>query len=351
MVWIDSTQETAKNPAILQYLTKDPNLCGASIIFLWSGIDKGPSAAPNQYEWKVIENAIAPWIAAKKFANLLFIGVNEIGATDTATPAWVLSQTGVNAVDTIACPNPGIGKPVPPTPVYWEPGYSNPWRAFVKAVIEKYGSDPRIGYMRFGLGAGAEDFPQHGADGNCFTNWNSNGITLSAKSWASYSAALARYIGRTARANSSSVRQIVALNPFDDPSAPFPVANRVAAAAAAVGVGFGTENLGSGDYGYVVQSCTQDVSVPYWCAAYDAHAGIVPEEFQPINFTLQPGTHIAPLPTLLPYAMDNHAQIFELYPQEWLTADDSAYPTYAAHHAAWKRTLTKAAAILGVSAP
>lgn len=345
MVWIDSTQETTKFPAILKYLTKDPNLCGASIVFLWSGIDKGPSAA-QQYDWTLIENAIAPWVAVGKRANLLFTGVNEIGAVDTATPNWVLSQTGADHVDTVPCANPGIPKPVPPTPVYWEQGYSNPWRAFIKAVIQQYGKDPRIGYMRFGLGAGAEDFVQHGADGNCFTAWNSQ-YGLTAKSWATFSGSLTRYIGRTARANGSTVQQIVALNPFHDTAAPYPVSNYVANAAAAVGVGFGTENLGSGNYGSVVQSCTQDSSVPYWCAAFNAHAGQVPEEFQPINFTLEPHTDIAPLPKLLPYAMQNHAQIFELYPDEWLTADDPSFSTYKTHHVAWARTLTNAAAILG----
>jgi hypothetical protein len=347
MVWIDSTQETTKDPSILQYLSTDPNVCGASIIFLWSGIDKGP-AAPQQYKWSIIENTIGPWVAAGKFANLLFIGVNEVGTADTATPPWVLAQTGPNAVDTVPCPNPGKGNAGPPTPVYWEPGYGNPWRAFIKAVVAQYGKDPRIGYMRFGLGAGAEDFPQHGADANCFKTWNSK-YGLTAKSWAKFSAGLTRYIGRTSHASGATVQQIVALNPFSDPQAPYPVADHVANAASAVGVGFGTENLGSGNYGYVVQSCTKDDGVPYWCAAYDAHAGQVPEEFQPINFTLQKGTHIAPLPTLLRYAMYNHAQIFELYPQEWLTADDGSYPTYPAHHVAWQRALTRAAAILGTS--
>ncbi len=344
MVWLYSTVEVKKNPAILRYLTKDPNLCGASIVVLWSGIDKGPTAG-RQYDFSVVERAIAPWAAVHKRVNLLFDGTNEVGPTDTATPAWVLAQTGSNAVDVVPCPDPGPGSVGPPTPVYWEPGYSTPYRAFIAAAIKRYGRDPRIGYMRFGLGAGAEDFPQHGADGACFPAWQKYG--LSAKYWAEFSASLTRYIARTSKDAGATVQQLVALNPFADAAAPYPVADRVAAAAAANGVGFGTENLGSGNYGSVVEPCTKNASVPYWCAAFTAHAGAVPLEFQPINFTLQAGTKIAPLPQLLPYAMANHAQIFELYPQEWLTADDPSYPTYAAHHAAWKRALDTAAAILG----
>jgi hypothetical protein len=341
MVWVHSTDETTKQPAILKYLAKDPNLCGASIVVLWSGIDKGPKAA-QQYDFKVIEKAIQPWIAAGKIVNLLLDGTNEVGPTDTATPPWVLAQTGSNHVDLVPCPNPGSGSVGPPTPVYWEPGYSNPYRAFIHAIIRRYGTDPHVGYIRFGLGAGAEDFPQHGADGNCFPAWQKYG--LSAKFWAQFSSNLTEYIAEEAQHKHATVQQMVALNPFSDPSAPYDVANAVAETAATNGVGFGTENLGSGNYGSVVEACTDS---QYWCEAFQTYAGKVPLEFQPINFTLQPGTHIAPFPKLIAYAMYNHAQIFEIYPQEWLTADDPYFTTYAAHHTAWKAAFNKAARVLG----
>ncbi|HEY1977589.1 MAG TPA: hypothetical protein VGG89_13625 [Candidatus Baltobacteraceae bacterium] len=344
MVWIDSTRLTTANPDILEYLPSDPKLCGASIDFLWSGIDKGPTAA-HQYHWSLVEKTIAPWIAAGKRANMLFIGVNEAGSIDTATPSYVL--TGPNPVPTVAaCTSPGPGiNPGPPTPIYWNPRYKGPWRAFIAAVIKKYGRDSRIGYMRFGLGAGAEDFAQHGADGNCFPAWQQHGLS-GARFWATFSADLTRYIGRTSRANRSTVQQIVALNPFMDTASPYPVASAVASAAAGVGVGIGTENLGSGNYGSTPEPCT---NAEYWCGAFNAAAGTVPEEFQPINFTLDTKITIAPLTSLLPYAMLNHAQIFELYPQEWLTADDPQYPTYCQYHRAWQKTLSQAADILGRS--
>jgi hypothetical protein len=309
---------------------------------LWSGIDKGPSVHP-QYDFSPIERAIKPWIAAGKTVNLLLVGTDEVGATDNATPAWVLAQTGSNHVDLVPCADPGGTHVVPPTPVYWEQGYVTPWHKFISAVIEHYGSNANVGYMRFGIGAGAEDFPQHGADGNCFPAWQKYG--LSAKFWAQYSAKLTGFIAATARRYDSTVQQLVALNPFSDPAQPFNVQDEVANVAAADGVGFGTENLGSGHYGRVVEKCTSE----YWCRAFTTHAGQVPLEFQPINFTLQPGTNIAPLPKLLAYAMYNNAQIFEIYPQDWLTADDPHYSTYAAHHVAWKNAFTKAAAILGGS--
>ncbi len=343
MVWLDSVDAAKNDPAILKYLRTDPNLCGASIVVLWSAIDHGP-ASSNQYDFQPIERAMAPWIAAGKIVNLLFTGVDEVGPTDRATPAWVLAQKGANHVDVVPCPNPGSGSVGPPTPVYWEQGYSTPWRAFIAAVIRRYGGDSHLGYIRFGLGAGAEDFPQHGADGNCFAAWQAYG--MSATFWAQYSANLTEYIASRAHRHHPGVQQIVALNPFSDPAAPFDVAYAVATAAARNGVGFGTENLGSGHYGRVIEACTTS---EYWCKSFTTYAGTVPLQFQPINFTLQPGAHVAPLPDLLAYAIFNHAQLFEIYPQDWLTADDPNYPTYAAHHAAWKRAFTQAAAILGGS--
>ncbi len=343
MVWLDSVDKTKNEPDIVKYLSADHNLCGASIVVLWSGVDKGPNSKP-QYDFDPIERAMRPWIHAKKIVNLLFVGTDEVGKTDNATPVWVLAQTGPNHVDLVPCANPGGSVVVPPTPVYWEQGYATPWHKFITAVIERYGNNTNIGYMRFGLGAGAEDFPQHGADGNCFGAWKPYG--LSAKFWAQFSSRLTGFIAAGAQRHHSTVQQLVALNPFSDPAKPFDVATEVANVAAADGVGFGTENLGSGNYGWIVEACT---SSEYWCHAFQTHAGQVPLEFQPINFTLQTGTHIAPLPKLLAYAMYNDAQVFEIYPQDWLTADDPSYSTYAAHHRAWKRAFRKAAAILGGS--
>jgi hypothetical protein len=343
MVWLYSVDETKKQPDILKYLRSDRALCGASIVVQWSEVDKGPNA-PRQYDFTAVERAMKPWIAAKKTVNLLFAGTNEIGSEDTATPAWVLAQTGRNRVRLIPCKDPGNGLTAPPTPVYWQSGYAVPWRRFITAAIARYGNDPDVGYMRFGLGAGAEDFPQHGADGNCFAAWQPYG--LSARFWARFSSRLVGFIAADARRHHSKVEQLVALNPFSDPARPFDVAGEVADVAAAHGVGFGTENLGSGPYGWTVEPCTPR---EYWCRAFQTHVGQVPLEFQPINFTLQPGTHIAPLPKLLRYGVYNGAQVFEIYPQDWLTADDPGYPTYAAHHVAWKKGLMKAAALLGGS--
>jgi hypothetical protein len=183
-VWIHNFLPASEQAAIDKYVVPDPTACGASIVVLWSQIDKGPSAK-QQYHFETIEQAIAPWAAVHKKVNLLFAGASETGATDTATPAWVLAQTGSNAVPLVTCSDPGEGQGVSaPAPVYWDPGYATPYRAFAAAVVKKYGNDGRVGYMRFGIGMGAEDYVQHGADGACASLWAPYG--LSASFWASY---------------------------------------------------------------------------------------------------------------------------------------------------------------------
>ena len=346
MVWIDSLAEIKSQPEILKYLPSDSRLCGASILVMWSAIDRGPSVKP-QYDFAPLEVAMAPWLKANKMVNILVAGVNEVGPVDTATPAWVLAQSGANEVHVVPCSNPGGGQEAgPPTPVYWEPGYRRPWGAFIAAMIRKYGSNPHIGYIRFGLGAGAEDFPQHGADANCFAAWAAYG--LSAKRWATYSTSLVSEIAAESRRNSAQVQQLVALNTFDDPQHPFDVVGAVARSAYDNAIGFGTENLGSGNYGTTTVACANNSPVPYWCHAFDEYAGKVPLQFQPISWTLNPAfPKLAPLTQLLPYALYNHAQIFELYYQEWLTADDPVWPTYHAHHVAWSKALASAARALG----
>lgn len=70
---------------------------------------------------------------------------------------------------------------VPPTQVYWEAGYHDNWKKFIKAAILKYQDDPRIAYMRFGTGVSGESDQVVGASNepSCVTAWNSYGMSYS----------------------------------------------------------------------------------------------------------------------------------------------------------------------------
>jgi hypothetical protein len=348
-VWIHNFLPATELAAIRKYVIPDSTVCGASIVVLWSQVDRGPGVSP-QFDFTSLNEAIYPWAKAGKPVNLLFAGASETGANDTATPTWVLAQAGSNAVPLISCPDPGAGQKVSaPAPVYWLPGYATPYRKLIRRVIAKFGNDPRIGYIRFGIGMGAEDYVQHGADGACAPNWAPYG--LSATFWGAYSSRLVTFVASLHPAH----QIMIALNNFAGDGAPgskTAVPNVVAATAAAAGIGFGTLNLGAFGGAHVNQSCTLDTPFPpYWCNAFDSHAGAVPLMFQTITFSFNPEQpSVAPLGQLLGYAKTNHAQAFELYPDEWLGADDPSWPTYAAHHAYLAATL-KAAALWTGGAP
>ncbi len=54
------------------------------------------------------------------------------------------------------------------------------------------------------------------------------------------------------------------------------------------------------------------------------------------------------LPPQLTYVVtQTHAQVIELYPQEWLVADDPAWPTFPQYHVAYAQALARAASEVG----
>jgi hypothetical protein len=58
---------------------------------------------------------------------------------------------------------------------------------------------------------------------------------------------------------------------------------------------------------------------------------------------------MGPLPPLLQAGLTVHAQIFELYAQDWLIAFNPQYPGYAQYHAAYAQAIASAAAVVGTA--
>ena len=50
---------------------------------------------------------------------------------------------------------------------------------------------------------------------------------------------------------------------------------------------------------------------------------------------------------MLPFAVAQKVQIFELYPQDWLVAYDQLTPGYPKYHQEYQRMLEDAAKVLG----
>lgn len=312
---------------IAHYLLSDPTVCGADLVVPWSAVDRGPGRHPR-FDWATIDRAAAPWFSAHRMVNLIVWGVAETVSQQfgqPVTPPYVLKQ-----VHTVQC-----SSRLPATPVYWESAYRDNFHAFMRAVAAHYGHDSRIGYIRFGIGAGGEDYPANGLRGSCLARWRARG--LSAQRWQSYSLGMIHFESTL----HVRVQLMVGLNGLSGtPGAALPDA--VAAAAASHGIGIGIQGLAAGTMQAVQagRSCYAN-----WCALFDRFAGRVPLEVQ--TFTRSNPAGAGPtgaLPPLLSFALGLHAQIFELYPEEWLVADDPSFPGYAQAHAAYHTALTQAAA-------
>ena len=85
---------------------------------------------------------MGPWLAAGKRVNLVMWATGYNGRSK-ATPDYVFEKGQFR----FECPNFGR------VPVFWEKDFMKNYQAFMAAAVEKYGSNPQVGYIRtFGLG-------------------------------------------------------------------------------------------------------------------------------------------------------------------------------------------------------
>ena len=292
----------------------------------WSQVDHGPGAHPR-YDWSTVKQQIAPWEAAGKTVNLIVWGASETPGVQRSTPQWVQSQ-----VQMINC----AGALTEPTPVFWQPGYMHNWQAFIKTTVAEFGSDPHVGYLRFGLGTGGEGLVSPAIkQPACAAQWDAAGYRTE---YPAYTRAMIRFEGSL-----HSPKQLdVGLNTFDGVPAPTTVGREAARA----GLGIGMQGLQARDVVDVQDHLPCAVN---WCAAFDQEAGKIPLHLQPLNATQPAGGQIGPLPPLLQTGLALHAQIFELNPQDLLTAFDPQWPAYPQYHLGYAQAIEAATAVVGTA--
>src|SRR5581483_3313815 len=110
-VWNPNHLVKFQAPLAADVIGKDPTLCGASLVILWSDLEP----TKGNFKWDVITNAAAPYTSKGLTVNLLFAAVTE-GTTNNVTPTWVTDpkSAGGDGVPTITCP---AGTAV--IPVFW----------------------------------------------------------------------------------------------------------------------------------------------------------------------------------------------------------------------------------------
>ena len=335
----------------------DPDFCGASIVVVWSDVE----ASKGDYDWAAIDTLIKPYARPGVRVNLLLSDASEECCTNTETPAWIFTQEGVGQV---RCPNQ------PPYPNWLDPTFEKYYKAFIDAMIAHYssgGGDPyasSIGYMRFGIGAGVEAYPGHlegmGTTPHpCLNAWASATPPFSYDAWLQYTLGIVHNLAQQTTDKQLMISlNYVSMYDSSNPNDAYSYADAVAAVAAPLGIAMGVQNLGISFDGTPVagakvapQACNPSAQSEdiYWCQVYMRHNGVVPFEFQPIVSPIDPGGYDLTIAHLFQYGMDNNAQIFEIYPQDWVFKDDPAeYPSFtAATQAEYDAAFSATSLILG----
>jgi hypothetical protein len=225
---------------------------------------------------------------------------------------------GSNSANYVTC-NPSNAAGPQRIPNYFASAFQSNYQNFIKAAIAHYGSNSQVGYIRFGLGRGGETIPVGDWDSgdSCsqqFAAWGLTDATINT-TWEPY---LQSMLSFEAANNASNVQLMVGITPMNGAGVP----DFVAQSAAHLNIGFGSQGLQSSDVG----NCSE--STADWCELFTQYSGQVPLELQTIGQSCPQSPTSCPtgsLVTLLPFAVQNHATILELYYEDWLTAFDPSY--------------------------
>jgi uncharacterized membrane protein len=310
------------------YIFNNASVTGATLGIEWAGSDQGPSAGSSQYDWTYPDAQLTAWVQAGKKVNFV-VWANADNASNTCGPeaSYGTNNTGNCAIPTYVWTALGASNTTTcatqfgtqQMPNYLDAAFQSNYQKFMAAMIQHYTNNPSIGYIRFGLGHGGESLP--------VANWNDtttacgqayvNTWGLTIQNWESYLASMLNYEGSL----DSSVQLMVGVTPMGNPGTQVP--DFAAPVAVQNNIGFGSQGLELSD----VNNCPG--STADWCDLFAQFTGQVPLELQTYAQSCSDNTcTTGSLVNLIPFAASNHATIFELYYQDWLTAFDPNYPGY-----------------------
>ena len=310
--------DVRKQARSTQLLVHNQVVCGANFFLVWNEIDRGPDANPR-YDFSAADERMAPWLAAGKRVNLI-TWATSYSERAKATPEYVFSK-----VASVECQNGRV-------PVFWEKDFITNYQAFMKAVVEKYGTNPSVGYIRFGLGLGGETFPA------CMYALKSHGFSPGV--WQKYIFEMLDY----EKSLNSPKQLMVGINSFGQPPN-LEFADAVAERAMRNGIAFGSQGLSMEDAQKEESGSACEVD---WCKNFKKHQGVVALELQTRKAS-NPARDgmIGSMVDLLPFALRMHTQILEIYPEDWYIAYDPQSPDYAQYHEEYQRAYESAAKVLG----
>ncbi len=313
VVLFPQARRRAENKA--KYILENPVVCGADIFVVWKDVDRGPDASPR-YDWSSVDEQIAPWVKLGKVVNFIVWTVSY-EHQPAASPKYVLSK-----VPTVDCPHFGD------VPIFWERQFKDNYQAFMAALVQKYGSNPAVGYIRFGLGGGGETMPP------CrFVLQRRYGLTN--ERWLSYLFEMMDY-----EKSLDSPKQLMVSLIGQEPEMSVEIAKHAVKDGLALGIqGLKAEDMQDYKAG---RTCKGN-----WCQLWGKYGGKVPLELQSLTKSEPDGSGTGSMVDLLPFALSLHTQIVEIYIPDWLVAYDPSDPQYPRYHAEYQQAFEKAAEVVG----
>jgi hypothetical protein len=373
-------------------------ISGAVIRIDWSDFDLGDpkSGTHTKYDFTIIDNAIAPWIAAGKYANLVLhttpyagnqcpqqgVGSNgQEGIGNCSMPPWM--WTALTESNYITCDGARV-------PHFRSNIYVTNYQAAVRALVEHYANNPGVGYIRIGLGKGGEiNLPKGWHDpeepcGEAFQRWGYTVGDSGKYTWNAYLEKMLDFEG-----NLHAAKQLmVSITPVQAPGRnPQEVSDFIAPIAVRNGIGFGNQGLSRTS----MRNCTGMQAD--WCNLFERYQGKVPLELQTLgpscpqgegcggqrqgpwrSRTQGMGQNSGPwggrwggsgggqgrggqgqgklgalssmtgsLVPLLPFAVKNHATILEIYTEDWLIGFNPNNPRNREYGADYAQALKETA--------
>jgi len=224
-------------------------------------------------------------------------------------------------------------------PVEWGPNFMKAWKAVMKEVVAHYGSNNSVAYIRFGLGIGGENIPNHGTQlttcqRSMLTAGFSGASAVSAPwpvptsgQWPPVAANWIGYVKNMLQYEQSLHSSKVigtTISPIRDAPEDFSTADQTAVNAVTFGVGFGNQGLQKSD---PANYAAGDPCLGgNWCANFVKYAGKVPLELQTLNYS-DPSDRsvVGSLAKTLPFATSLHVNILELYVDDWMCTYDASW--------------------------
>jgi hypothetical protein len=340
-------------PEVDEFILSSSTCDGTNLVIPWNKVN--PSN--GTYNWDYVTQEATKWWTAGKRVNLLFWSSAETtgqqfgpGNSELMYPGWVLTPTTSNTANWVE--NVGRDNRIVKVPVFYRNNFKSKWKTFITAAMAEFskskynrGGGMGIGYLRFGVGVGAESYPANFmfisggpvATAN-FNKWRARGY--SELVWNNYVTEILDHVQASRVPNSPRQIQVTlnvaaGNNGIQYDSLPNLLVNKCLEHKFGIGTQGMVEDAASGD-------CYAD-----WCTRFNAIKRLpatqrIPTEGQtagqssPTSATNNMTGQLTPI---IETALANGVQLLELYPQEWFVAYDPDYIVPAAKRTEYRNLL------------